>query len=145
MGVFARILVPVDGSEHSDRAVEKAATMARLCGGEVDLLYVSYLDEDTDAKAAAVSWLPDSVVGSVAKVSKAILDHARAKIPVALTVRLHTEAGTPAKAILAFAEQNASELIVVGGRGLGIVEGFLLGSVSQFLVENAKCPVMVVK
>ena len=37
------------------------------------------------------------------------------------------------------------DLIVMGSRGLGIVKGVLLGSVSQYIVEQAKCPVLVVK
>lgn len=145
MQVFARILVPVDGSEHSDRAVEKAAAIAQMCQSELDILYVSYLDGDTDAKVEAISWLPEMGTGSVTKVSKAILEHAREKTPASVPLRLHTETGIPAKAIVDFAQRNASDLIVVGGRGLGIVEGFLLGSVSQYLVEHAKCPVLVVK
>ena len=145
MQAFARILVPVDGSKHSDRAVEKAAALAQLCQSELDVLYVSYLDEDTDAKVEKISWLPDTVAGSVAKVSKAILEHVRAQIPPSVPVRMHMETGTPAKTIASFAERSGCDLIVVGGRGLGIVEGFLLGSVSQYLVENAKCPVLVVK
>ncbi|MBQ1615172.1 MAG: universal stress protein, partial [Selenomonas sp.] len=37
------------------------------------------------------------------------------------------------------------DLIIMGSRGLGIVKGVLLGSVSQYIVEQAKCPVLVVK
>lgn len=145
MQAFARILVPVDGSEHSDRAVKKAAVIAQLCQSDLDLLYVSYLDGDTDARVEAISWLPDAVAGSVTRVSKAILEHARAQVPPAVSLQMHTETGTPAKAILAFAKAHDCDLIVVGGRGLGIMEGLLLGSVSQYLVEHAKCPVLVVK
>ena len=43
------------------------------------------------------------------------------------------------------AEDCGADLIVMGSRGLGLVKGVLLGSVSQYVVENAKCAVMVVK
>ena len=43
------------------------------------------------------------------------------------------------------AAANDIELIIMGSRGLGIVKGVLLGSVSQYIVEQAKCPVLVVK
>jgi nucleotide-binding universal stress UspA family protein len=47
--------------------------------------------------------------------------------------------------ILDFASSNDIDLIIMGSRGLGIVKGVLLGSVSQYIVEQAKCPVLVVK
>ena len=47
--------------------------------------------------------------------------------------------------ILDFAETNDIDLIVMGSRGLGVVKGVLLGSVSQYVVEQSKCPVLVVK
>ncbi|MBR6268720.1 MAG: universal stress protein, partial [Selenomonadaceae bacterium] len=38
-----------------------------------------------------------------------------------------------------------ADLVVMGSRGLGVVKGVLLGSVSQYIVEQSKCPVLVVK
>lgn len=145
MSAFKRILVPVDGSENSDKSLQKAIDIANVCEGEIHLLYVSPFDGDTDSKVEMISWLPDTVAGSVTKVSGVILAHAKEKIPSAIVSRAYTEAGIPAKVILQFAEKAAMDLIVVGGRGLGAIEGFLLGSVSQSLLENAKCPVMIVK
>ena len=51
----------------------------------------------------------------------------------------------PADEILRFAEEKGHELIVVGGRGLSGVKGFLLGSVSQEIVERATVSVAVAK
>ena len=55
------------------------------------------------------------------------------------------ETGSPAPVIIDVAEEHGVDLIVMGSRGLGLVKGVLLGSVSQYVVENAKCAVMVVK
>jgi nucleotide-binding universal stress UspA family protein len=140
-----RILVPVDGSENSDKAVVQAADLAKVCTAVIDLLYVSYFDSGTDDIVENVSWLPDSVTGSIGKTSKAILEHAKTLIPENIEMRLHIETGIPAKKILDFAKHNKADLIVIGGRGLGIVEGFLLGSVSQKIIEQADCPVLIVK
>jgi nucleotide-binding universal stress UspA family protein len=57
----------------------------------------------------------------------------------------HTRTGMPVEEILQFAEESLPDLIVTGGRGLGVVEGFFAGSVSQELVERAQTAVMVVK
>lgn len=145
MQAFQRILVPVDGSANSDKAVACAVRIAAISEGQIDLLYVSYFDGDTDNSVEMISWLPDSVAGSVAKAGSVILSHAQQKIPAGVQSQVHQETGIPSKVILKYAEMHATDLIVIGGRGLGVVEGFLLGSVSQYVLEHSRCPVMVVK
>ena len=44
-----------------------------------------------------------------------------------------------------YLEDHPMDLVIMGSRGLGVVKGVLLGSVSQYVVEQAKCPVLVVK
>jgi len=139
------ILVPVDGSPASDKAVDTAVLLAQASNAELSLLYVSYFDVGTDDAVARISWLPDSVTGSSRKEAELILEHAKKRIPEGVKARLYRETGIPAKTIVAFAEKNAIGMIVIGGRGLGLVEGFLLGSVSQNVMETAKCRVVVVK
>lgn len=140
-----RILVPVDGSEIVKRTVKQAVDLAQICSAELELLYVSHLASETDSKVAAISWLPKSVTGSVKKLSTAILEQAAREIPAEIKYTVHTKTGIPEDVIVAYALENKIDLIVIGGRGLGIVEGFLLGSVSQSVLEEAKCPVVVVK
>jgi len=141
-----RILVAVDGSPNCEKALETAVLLAQASGAVLSLLYVSYFADQTDDETAArISWMPDGVVASSRKTGELILQHAREQIPAGVQVELHRETGTPDKVIVAFAEKQAADMIVVGGRGLGLVEGFLLGSVSQSVMENAKCRVVVVK
>lgn len=144
MKELARILVPVDGSAGSDKAVDTAVLLAEASGAAIDLLYVSYFDSGTDDALGQVSWLPDSVMGSSARASADILERARKRIPN-IQVELHAETGVPARKIVEFSDTHDKELIVVGGRGLGLVEGFLLGSVSQEVMESAKGTVLIVK
>jgi nucleotide-binding universal stress UspA family protein len=59
-------------------------------------------------------------------------------------VRAFVKSGQPARTIVAFAKEHGSDLIVVGSRGLGSVEGFLVGSVSHKVTGLADCPVLVV-
>lgn len=145
MQPFQRILVPVDGSANSDKAIECVIKLAGMCKSQVLLLYVSYFDGDTDNSVEAVSWLPEAAVGSVNKASESILHHAKAKFPKEVAASVHRGKGIPSHVILEFARENQVDLIVMGGRGLGIVEGYLLGSVSQYVLEHAGCPVMIVK
>ena len=53
--------------------------------------------------------------------------------------------GRPAEAITDLAQREGADLIVVGSRGLGAVEGALLGSVSDGVVDRATCPVLVAR
>jgi len=145
MQMVRRILVPVDGSCHSDKAVGEAALIAAAVDAQIDLLYVSYFAPDTDDVLTKVSWLPDSVVGSTTKTSQLILEHGLSLLPAQLSYKTHVAVGIPATAIIEFAKENETDLIVIGARGLGIVEGFLLGSVSQEILDLAQCPVLVVK
>jgi len=145
MQAFGRILVPVDGSKNSDKAIAAALDIISVSRGQIDFLYVTYFNGNTDDPAEQISWLPDEFTGSIQQVSLAVLQHAVKQIPADSKYMTHTTTGIPAKQILKFAKDHASDLIVIGGRGLGLVEGFLLGSVSQEVLECACCPVLIVK
>lgn len=137
---FKRILVPVDGSESSDRAIEQAVALAEVCGAELNFLYVANINQ-----LAINACLSDAILEAVTKAGNVILDRAMNKIPKGVKAEGFSETGSPAVVILDFANEKDADLIIVGSRGLGLVKGVLLGSVSQHLVEQAKCPVMVVK
>ena len=66
-------------------------------------------------------------------------------VPEGVEKEAFSETGSPAVVILDFLEEHDVDLVVMGSRGLGVMKGVLLGSVSQYVVEQAKCPVLVVK
>ena len=55
------------------------------------------------------------------------------------------EFGEEGKKIVAFAQKNKFDVIVIGSRGLGKVKGIFLGSTSYYVVHKSKIPVLVVK
>ena len=134
------ILIPVDGSEGSDRAVAQAITMAEVCEAKLNFLYVANINQ-----LAINACLSDAILEAVTKAGNVILDRAMDLVPSGIEKEAFSETGSPAVVILEFAANNDIDLIVMGSRGLGIVKGVLLGSVSQYIVEQAKCPVLVVK
>ena len=73
-------------------------------------------------------------------------DHARNRATAEgfAQVSAFIKAGPPARTIVAFAREKECDLIVLGSRGLGATEGYLLGSVSHKVTGLADCPVMVV-
>ena len=138
---FKRILVPIDGSEISERTVEQAIYLAEINQAKLDFLYVANINQ-----LAINACLSEAILEAVTKAGNVILHRAIEKVPKdSIQVEGYTETGSPAVAILEFAEKMDSDLIVIGSRGLGLVKGVLLGSVSQHVVERAKCPVIVVK
>jgi len=60
-------------------------------------------------------------------------------------VEVQVREGDPREEIIRVAEEWGADLVVLGTRGLGAAQGFLLGSVSQTVARHATCPVLVVK
>ena len=126
MSNIKRILVPVDGSVSSAKAVEQATYLAGQCGAALDFLYVaSDINKD----------IPSNLV----------FDEIWKKLPEGQAAEKHVESGNVAKAIVRIAASAKDDLIIMGSRGLGIFRGALIGSVSQKVVEESSIPVMVIK
>ena len=134
------ILVPVDGSEGSDRAVTQAISLAEACGAKLTFLYVANINP-----LAINACLSDAILDAVTKAGNVILDRVMDMVPTGVEKEAFSETGSPAVVILGFATDKEMDMIVMGSRGLGVVKGVLLGSVSQYIVEQSKCPVLVVK
>lgn len=130
-----KILVPVDGSEYSGMAVEKVVDMAKKYKAEVTVLNVNspisaLFDTPKQSKKDAEG---------IAKKSAAPLAKARIKSKAIGAI------GDPADEIITMAEKGKFDLIVMGSRGLAVSERFLVGSVTQKVVEHSPCSVLVVK
>ena len=127
------ILVCIDGSKNSFKALSFAAELAAKMGSNVTLL--SIVDKriyDHSPKAAE-------------KAGQAILSRALKTLgKKKLKTEKKLEFGSPSETIVRFAEKGNHDLIVVGSRGLGTVDRFLLGSVSDHVINRAKCSVLVV-
>ena len=127
-----RILVPVDGSETSDRAIEEAIKIAEVYNSDIHILYVANINQ-----LAINACLSDAILEAVTKAAN--------KVPEKINVITTSETGSPSVTITDFADEIKADLVVIGSRGLGLVKGVLLGSVSQYVVEHAPCPALVVK
>ena len=138
--MIKNILVPVDGSVGSDRAVAQAISIASLCESKINFLYVANINQ-----LAINAFLSDAILAAVKKAGEVILERAVNMVPSDIKYETFSQTGSHAVTILDFEKQLNSDLIVMGSRGLGLVKGVLLGSVSQYIVEQATCPVLVVK
>ena len=138
---YARILVPVDGSQESLRAVRLAGEIARTMYSTVYFLYVSPFDESTDE--GDVPWLPESIVRPAAEEAHEIFTGAERLLPNEVSHERAHRTGVPADEILRFIDEMRIGLVVIGGRKRSRVTGFLLGSVTQTVLEHAHSSVMV--
>ncbi|QLD90122.1 universal stress protein [Natronomonas salina] len=147
--MYDRILVPTDGSDVAENAVEHALDIADQYGAEVHALYVvdtdsmsltlggeqldrieqGRFDEMEDVKAKA-----DAATGYVA-------ERARAR---GLDVVEHTSAGRPHEMVANYADNHDVDLVVMGSHGRAGVKRALLGSVTERVLRETHVPVLVV-
>jgi len=146
--MFKKILVAVDGSKSSFKAMDKAIELQTLMDTEIYLICVykhhSLFEASLSIGRPDSMDIPDKVLSEYAK---EIVNHAKekAKEKGAVKVRGFVKAGRPSKVIIKFAEDKDVDLIVVGSRGThSDKDGMLLGSVSHRVASRAKCPVLVV-
>ncbi|OZB18477.1 MAG: universal stress protein UspA [Marinobacter sp. 34-60-7] len=147
--MFKRILVAVDGSKTSLKALDKAVAFQKLMPDtEIFILCVykhhSLLEASLSIGRPDVMDIPDKVLSDYAK---EVVNHAKnlAKEHGATKVRGFVKSGKPSRVIVKFAEDKGADLIVVGTRGTNTdKEGMFLGSVSHRVASRAKCPVLVV-
>jgi nucleotide-binding universal stress UspA family protein len=139
--MFTRILVPYDGSAHSQHALQVAADLAGCTQATVRIIYV-YETLPTDLGAPNF----DNLLNRVLAEANAIVQNALGLVQSkGIAVTGDVLEGAPAKAILRVAEAEKFDLIVMGSRGLGQFEGLLMGSVSDRVLHHAQIPVMVVR
>lgn len=146
--MFKKILVAVDGSKSSFKALDKAIELQKLMDTEIYLICVykhhSLFEASLSIGRPDSMDIPDKVLSEYAK---EIVNHAKemAKEKGAVKVRGFVKAGRPSSVIVKFAQDKGADLIVVGTRGThSDKEGILLGSVSHRVASRAKCPVLVV-
>ena len=144
--LYKKILVPVDGSVHSRKALSHAVALARSFAAEIGILYVSVLSQQVPLyDQVKGSKIPPNASTDPVNFAKAILSEAIKQVPEDILVQTHNEVGEPRIMITDFAAQNAYDVIVIGSRGLGTISGLLLGSVSTYVVHHSSCPVLIIK
>jgi nucleotide-binding universal stress UspA family protein len=148
MPVFQKILVPVDFSEASRRALEHALQLGKLCAAQVELLHVweppHYLTPDVMLSvpgwsAVSVEEFSNREARKAVQIFLEQADHAS----LALTTRI--DAGEPSATILRTAREGGYDLVVMGTHGHSRLHRFFLGSVAQRVVAESPVPVLTVR
>ena len=130
---LSNLLVCVDGSDHSIKALNYAVEIAQKMGSKMTLLNVQERRlHDVSPKAAEE--LSNRII------SKSLDALGKRK----LKVDKKSEFGVPSNTIVEVAEKGNHDLIVLGNRGLGTIDRFLLGSVSDDVSHKTKRSVLIV-
>ncbi|MGB8781223.1 MAG: universal stress protein [Candidatus Bathyarchaeia archaeon] len=126
---ISRIIVPVDGSEHSKKVVHYAAILAKKLGVEVALLHVQEPD------------LPPRIMKEI---GTRILSEAAGQFE-GIKPDQKLASGDPAKTIIQTAKKGDYDLILMGHKGHGVVAQFLLGSVSDHVIQYIDRSVLLIR
>lgn len=147
--MFKKVLVPIDGSDHAWHALKKASELCRKLDCELVVCTVLNVYQELAPGAPLASALTMELRLEQHKLEKKFDDAiALAKEKLAdypLPVEYVQLEGEPADEILALAETKHCDGIIIGSRGLGTIKGFLLGSVSTTVAQEARIPVLIVK
>jgi nucleotide-binding universal stress UspA family protein len=141
---FETLLVPLDFSPHSDRALEQALDLARRFGSRIHLLHAYHLPVEIATPEQVT--IPRDFWTLVRESAEHKLAGALEKVKAAgIQAETHLAELPPAQAITQTAEKIGADLIVMGTRGLTGFKHVLLGSVAERTIRAAPCPVMTVK
>jgi nucleotide-binding universal stress UspA family protein len=139
--MFKRIVLAVDGSPNSMQAVDHACGLAECFGAK--LIMVHAYPHTSDLRDAEHY---DSLLGRRKSAGQEILNDARRRIgDRSVDLEEDLLEGPAADAILNVAQTRKADLIILGTRGKGTLEGLLFGSVSTKVAHYAACTVMVVR
>lgn len=145
--MFTKIIAAFDGSEGASKALKMAAGLQQTWGGELHIVTIFRHHSMLEASMSMVRPdEPENMDDAMRELAKRIAEDAKvlAGAEGAQRVRAFVKSGQPARTIVKLAQEHEADLVVLGSRGLGDREGFLLGSVSHKVTSLATCPVLVV-
>ncbi|WP_129643159.1 universal stress protein [Peristeroidobacter agariperforans] len=135
------ILVPVDGSDASTRALEYAVDRVAMADkGSLVVFNVQLgMPASRYVSREMIAEHQHRLAGAALEAARALLKRRKLEADVGVLI------GDPAATIVKLAKRRGRSEIVMGSRGRGRVTGMLLGSVASKVIQLAPCPVTIVK
>lgn len=137
---FKKILVPLDGSKYSDKALSKACDVANAFGSQLVLIYVV-------EKSLPINLLDRKEYLKILRNfgNKTIEKANNFLATKNITAKTLLKEGNIVSEIEKTVKDEKCDLIIVGSKGLGSVTRFLLGSVSNKLAQHSSCSLLIIK
>lgn len=150
MKKITKILVPLDGSSNSKRALCDALFLAKLANASITGIYVINSEPEIDSFLDILKPLSSlekkGFVGKQFADADVIMGESNMECQKnKISFEGIVAQGDPGFKIVQYAERNEFDIIIVGMTGKGHSDEIILGSVSYFVVHKAKSPVLVVK
>ncbi|PWA11132.1 universal stress protein UspA [Pueribacillus theae] len=145
MAIYRNVMVAVDGSKEADGAFSRALKIAAADGAKLHIAHVV----DTRSLTPMDQYAPYNIsITDAESYGGKLLDEyvEKAKMQGYENVEAVLQSGSPKRDLpITLADKYNTDLIVCGATGLNAVERFLIGSVSEQIVRNAHCDVLVVR
>lgn len=142
--IFNHILVPYDGSNPSAKALDKAIRIAKLDPAtELTVAHVINLQPIVVSDMTFAQ--PDSYQQQVKEQGDLIIEKIKSMTSEVPNANVVVLAGSPAEAIVDYADNANCDVIIMGSRGLSSLKEFMVGSVSHNVILHARVPVMIMK
>ncbi len=137
---FKKILVPLDGSKYSERALDRACEIVDAFDSKIILLYVV-------EKSIPINLLDRKEYLKILRAfgNKSLDSANKSLLKKGITPKILIKEGSIVNEIEKVVKSEKCNLIVVGNKGLGAVTRFLLGSVSNKLAQSSSCSLLIVK
>ncbi|MEA4923071.1 MAG: universal stress protein [Eubacteriaceae bacterium] len=136
-----KILVPIDGSGYSLRAVENAAILADKFNAEVDIIYVIVYEANFMDSAMVIETLGEKAADeALSDAEKEFAKHSSIK-----PGKIVETGSSAANVIVNTVEKGGYDQIIMGSKGKSNLERFLVGSVSNRIMHHAPCTVTLVR
>ncbi|HEY7227509.1 MAG TPA: universal stress protein [Nitrososphaeraceae archaeon] len=141
--MFANILVPVDGSDNSYRALDAALLLSEKLGSNVTVIHVM---EEVPITHIGSEKLLKEFLEAYRKENQDILSKcSEIATQKGLTINTFLLEGNPASAILNFSKKEKFDLVIMGRRGLGKFKELILGSISSKIVHHSPTAVLLIR
>jgi nucleotide-binding universal stress UspA family protein len=141
---FKCIMLPIDFSEHCDRAAEYAAWFARMSGAPLHVVHV--IGNPADPIYEPIEVVHWDLVSHAEKKARTLLEAtAQRCLPPDVVREFHVFDGDPYAKLIAAVESIKPDLIVMSSHGRSSIGHLLIGSATEKMVRHAPCPVFVVR
>lgn len=141
--MFTNILVPVDGSDNSYRALDAALLLSEKLGSNITVIHIM---EQFPITHIGSEKLLSELLEAYKKENQDILSKcSEIATQKGLTIKTLLLQGNPASVILDYSKKDNFDLLIMGSRGLGKFKELILGSVSGKIVHHSQSAVMLIR
>ncbi len=141
--MFTSILVPIDGSDNSYRALDAALLLSEKLGSSITVVNVM---EQVPITHIESEKLLSELLEAYKKENQEILSKcSNIATEKGLSIKTLLLQGNPASVILDYSKKEKFDLVIMGSRGMGKFKQLILGSVSSKIVHHSPCAILLIR